>query len=300
MQLRSVDKLGGLTSPLLWVFGYIQGDFEIKLNKPTTLIFENKMNFVLNHRRVVAFYPRIRIESIDFPKRPGLVAFIPDPGPVNQITCVIHRFGCEMPEKKDPLPFVAYAKAFIRKNFKPIRDDDITTSFEWLSDASYSGSRKRQLMELMSTVRNHDSKFVQNKSFIKFEGYMEPKNARGINSYHDALKLLLGPVCKAIDKSTFSTKWFVKGTDPRDWPKLLSKLFGSSRVRETDFSSFEAHHADEFAEVVAYWIKHMLRGVTIPRVYKRMILRCMLGVNVCKFHNITVRLKQRLMSGALS
>lgn len=273
--------------------------YELSINEPDPSLGLRIADRVDNARRPVGFYHSIRaVDSVT--GRVQFPAFIPDGLDVsNQVAACVHRFGREMPPIKVEDDFRDYAKKFIRKHFTPIVDDDVKDFSGWLGKVKYSLARKRALAALRSGPIVCDRKFYSSKSFIKWESYPKPKVPRAINSPSDASKCVLGPVVHAIDKATFSKKWFVKGTDPKSWPSRLRSLFGSSAVMGTDFSSFEAHHRGVYTEVVYYWVKHMMRQLTIDKPVRRHVLNIMKGTNVTKFKNVKAVVTEKLMSGSM-
>ncbi len=217
----------------------------------------------------------------------------------NQVVASVHRFGRLMPPARaDRMQhFKTFAKSFIQRAFRPLDWGDLHSVDEWLEQTSYNGQRKLNLAELSKdTIATSKTNVV--KSFIKAEGYSEPKNARGINSPSDHYKSLLGALTHDVDKHTFKTKWFVKGSNPRDWPVLMQELFGLSPCLETDFSSFEAHHHGVCAEMVKFWYMHMIRNV-VDNNAKRWIATLFTGRRHIKFKHITTWVCERLMSGAM-
>jgi hypothetical protein len=219
----------------------------------------------------------------------------------NQVAACIHRFGRKMPTPRAERAkdFERYAREFIVKAFKPVTSGDIPTFDEWLEDSGYPGPRREELRHVRDEMTKIGEKDCVNKSFIKWESYMELKQPRAINSYTDEIKVYLGRFVKAVDKATFRNRWFVKGDDPKYRPNKLMDMFGLNPVFCTDFSSFEAHHSGVYARVVRFWMMHMLRCSSIDRHVKSLVSRLMLGQNTCKFGTITAKVDQRLMSGAL-
>lgn len=217
----------------------------------------------------------------------------------NQISASTHRFGRKMPlpDEAAMKDFVRFSKTFILTHFTPPTAADVPTFDEWLENSSYPPGRKKALRKVREEFKL-DHKIYESQSFGKHEAYMEDKHMRAINSPSDLSKVILGPLIYASDKATFKTKWFVKGSDPRDWPERLVELFGDRAVMETDFSSFEAHHRAAFAEIIHFWLTYMT-GHLSTELQKCLIERLVLGTNVAVFKYITVAIKQRLMSGAL-
>lgn len=253
--------------------------------------------------QLVAVYSTLRVENSNGTL--DLAAFIPDRNwPISQLYAVVHRVGREMPAQ-DPdtaQHFEQYAKSFILKYFDPVTTLDESNTKTWLDGASYSKERKLGLATLRTMMDTLESTDTVAKCFGKDEDLKMPKHLRGIMSYSDESKALLGPFISASDHSVFTgsktAKWFVKGTDPRTWPKRLFSIFGLDKVMETDFSSFEAHHQGVYARVIKFWLMHMLRNVCTVEV-RSIISKMMAGINVMEFKTLTAYIPERLMSGAL-
>jgi len=273
------------------------GHFDVAINSPD-LSLEIKIRKRVVESQRVGF---TRMCVVDLSTGlPLLSPFIPNRRHVaNQVVACCHRFGRAMPPIGVGVDdFLVFAKAFIVLYVRRLRRGDVKNFDDWLENCAYSGARKGQLREVRDEVTHLTDKFSHSKSFIKDEGYVEPKNPRPINSYSDESKVLLGPLVQAADKSLFGLKWFVKGTHPRDWPRRMRDLFGTGAVLANDFSSFEAHHREEYQYVLRFWMMHVLRDVA-PSWAKRLILRMMGGENVTKFSTLTASIEGRLMSGAL-
>lgn len=235
---------------------------------------------------------------------PLLLPYIPDGRTIeNQVSAVVNRFACEMPVGDGGVldDFERYAKSFIKLHIPRLDPSEVKSAQEWLDDSVYGVSRRKRLQEMIDSKGNLDSKALGNKSFIKWEGYQKPKNARGINSYTDLTKVLLGPYVKLVDKCLYRVRggaYNVKNMQPREWVKKLATVLGSFKVCGTDFTAFEAHHSGVFSDIVNFWMLHCLHGVK-NRHLKRVLSQMITGTNVCAFRNITAVVDQRLMSGAL-
>jgi len=195
--------------------------------------------------------------------------------------------------------FKQFAEAFIKLHFVSLREDELSSFNAWLDSCPYGERRKTYLSDVRKKIFRLDKKTPESKSFLKWEGYEEPKNPRAINSPSDESKTILGPLIHDVDKKTFQLKWFVKGTNPRDWPDLMAATFGDSTIMETDFKSFEAHHRQVYAGVVHFWVMHMIRNACPSAAFKRLVSKMMLGTNKTKFSAITAEVSQRLMSGCM-
>jgi hypothetical protein len=279
------------------------GNYSIQYNMPSKYMKMtlSKKNQTLVPPKPVAFLSKFQIID-DLTKVPLFLPFITDMGDVrNQIAACIHRAGREMvePDKDEMRLFVRYAKAFIEKHLKPLTDAEVPSFDDWLERTPYPGSRRKALAKLRNEIDITDCGIADSECFIKWEFYSEPKCPRGIYSYSDESKVLLGPLQHAIDKKLFALKYFVKGSVPTTWPKRMLELFGTNPVMETDFSSFEAHHRGAFSEIVFFWMKFMSDNLTDKDHYQRLVQKMVLGTNKMKFTKITTTVDQRLMSGAM-
>jgi hypothetical protein len=297
------------------VYGYQLGELPIPskgygLKRATTIrAHASKRNLRICSRHIgelgvffsrpVGGIPKIACRMRDRPEL-SYIPFYPHGGFINQIDCVVERFGAEpLPSKSsETSKFVAYACNVLKTFFVPLDLSDLVDMDEWLENTNYSGKRKLTLRKLRDTLKFTENKHIDSKSFIKFEGYENPKHPRGINSPGDECKSFLGPLCHAIDKKTFKQRCFVKGVDPRVLPQMLLDTFGESEVLETDFTSFEGHHHTHFSEVIQFWMMHMVRRVADNNT-KRIISRMVKGTNRCVFKDITVDMDESLMSGVL-
>jgi hypothetical protein len=108
---------------------------------------------------------------------------------------------------------------------------------------------------------------------------------------------VLGPYIKAFDENLFSLPWFVKHTEPKDWPKKMDDLFGTQTCMETDFSAFESHHHGVMSKISEYVFNHSMRKQ--PSMVRRALARFVRQTNVCVNKAAIVSVKERLMSGAL-
>lgn len=285
--------------------GYVVGAYDVKMNEPDPslkIAVSSNTKLLTNSDAVAGVYSKMHIVGkYGFP---DLVPFVPHlRNRANMIAGVIHRFGCSMSKYEGPKIdlYVKFTKLFFPAAYpNPLVGADLKTTEEWLRDTSYSMSRKKALLSLHFTIHSYDAKQIAEvKAFIKDEGWDSPKIARIINSYSDESKTLLGALINAVDKATFSQKWFVKGQNPSTWPAKMEELFGSEPVLGTDFTSFESHHHDQLLHVTYFWMMHMTRGIAGIRGLRKLIARLMCGVQDIKFNGLFVQIIQRLMSGAL-
>lgn len=279
--------------------GYEHGHYQVKINEPDDSLTIRLRKHASERAGPVGVYLTALVDHHGTVQGP---LFKPLPHTrINQIASIVHRFGRKMPwhdgdERKSLLKF---SKEMIMKIFTPIVACDVPSFDTWINNSGYPGSRRKYLTELRRSITQINSDVFTSKSFLKDEGYLSPKQPRSINSYTDESKVILGPLVHAIDKATFKNKYFVKGQNVRDRPRVLFDMFSKRKVMGTDFSSFEAHHANELAEIVHFWFMHMIRNCNISNMHKRMISRMVKGVNTSVFSQVQCEVSQRLMSGAL-
>lgn len=294
----------------IWVGGYNIGNYYLKIREghPSLSVRRRKTDGGTDVTIVARFSPLRVINPLT--RRPELGVFIPNLNHWrSEAAASLHRFACEMPvrDRCESILFLKYAKEFILRAWRDkdtVRDHDIPNFRVFLEKYSnYPGPRKRALQELrdgLFTAKTHGrNDIAASKGFMKFEIYDEPKAPRAINSYSDTSKVLLAGICHAVDKKTFATKWFVKGSNPKTWPLRLEELFGGEPVVGTDFTSFEAHHSGIFAQAIRFWWLHMVRNVTGAKHVKDLVSYMMGARNECSFRHTHVSVDERLMSGAL-
>jgi len=216
----------------------------------------------------------------------------------NQVASAMSRYGCAMPQHRpDDGLLVEYGRCLIRL-IPNLTNDDLVSFEDWVS--KYPGPRQEYLRKLRAENSIFDAaKQVKSEKFTKWEFYPEPKVPRTINSPGDLAKCYLGPLQESIDKKMFASypNTFVKGTDPTTWPDKLEKLFGDSRVVNTDFTSFECHHRGPYAKLIWFWQMHMLRNVHVSRAHKDAISKLIQGTNHMSSKYDRCSVAQTLMSG---
>lgn len=201
--------------------------------------------------------------------------------------------------------FVEFAKKMVLEHVPTLDPKEVMNFEEWLEHSSYSGNRKDQLRLERERIISGKMKWCNSKAFIKYEGYDKAdKPPRIINSPSDAVKTILGPYQASMDHAMFTKlqRWFVKGTDPRTWVEKQEQAFGTMKVINTDFSSFECHHRGAMAYIVWFWQMHMLRDVFAAhasgkRAHKNFINKLIRGSNVNYMGKIKVKIDETLMSG---
>lgn len=222
---------------------------------------------------------------------------------VNQAMSAWKRYGREMPvgDRSERRRFLNYSKGFIKSYVPRLAKADVPTMKEWLTQSKYTQAVKRQFEECWEDLRLAAKDWVNFGAFLKDEDYDVAKIPRTINGPTMRAKILIAYLQYAMDKKLahdpLYSKWCVKGTDPKDWPKRLESMFGGRAVYNTDFSSFECHHRGEMAEVNWYWHRHMLRDVDVTACQWEILHHAIKGVNKNRLSGANATIDETLMSG---
>lgn len=220
----------------------------------------------------------------------------------NEISATLKRFACDMPlgVVEERRLFVKFSKLLLERIMPPLMDIDVRTIDHALEKAAYSSARKAQLRQIRRDFAENSKDAFEVLSFLKKEGYMKAKHARGINSPSDLSKILLLALWQAVDKLTFENlPNSIKHTRPEERCEIMEQMLGEEAVAETDFSSMEAHHEREFIDLVHFWFEHMTKNLSGFNFQKLLTKKLMLGRHKIVFQHILVGLDERLMSGAL-
>jgi len=231
---------------------------------------------------------------------PGAVMPTPDlDDPFGQIAGLVHRVGRKMPEgnRAERRRFLTFSKMFIKHYVPPLPANHDVSFDTWANQSSYPAWKLAALREMAQDPVMTRGKLL-NKCFTKAECYPSFKYPRGIFSYTDESKALVAPVQWVLDKWLYKhLPWNVKSVDVSERGAVLAELFGDGPVSGTDFTSFEAHHAGEFAELRVFWKDWILRDHEVRDAYIKVVREKSLGVNRMKFKHFDATIPQTLMSG---
>lgn len=210
--------------------------------------------------KVTSLRPRLQTYSPISKRLPlfyqGATPPRPDPGHLpTSIAGVAKRVATDTPApcRKLRREFQRFVALWLRRNFRPLNNDEILTFEEWLEQAPYPTSRKEELRRVWDECGGKPSKQMLElvKSFIKDECYAQYKFPRGIYSRSDAAKCLFGPLVQSVSNQLFSLHWFIKKIPVADRPvAIYDKLHKpGSKYIYTDYTSFEAHFTAELMEI---------------------------------------------------
>jgi hypothetical protein len=257
-----------------------------------------------SEKRVVGVFSPIHVSS-PITRRIELVPFIPsNDSYLNNFASACHRFANQVPDFDGDVSFdfIAYFRCLtplIWDESLTLVDSDVPEFVDWLRASNYTHSQKTDLQELQAFLDVILPSMFENTLFSKWESLDEPKVARGINAPHKLIKVLLGPLFHAIDAHTFKARYFVKGTDPRNWPVRMMELFEFHQVAQSDFKSMESHHHDFLSYAVYYWAMHMIHRLTKSRHLRGLIAYLMRGISTTHSKYMKISVDYRLMSGSM-
>jgi len=152
----------------------------------------------------------------------------------------------------------SFVRTFLETNIQPVEAKEFK---DWLAGVKAPEHRKEEIRAEWEI--NHGQLppawlCWKIASFIKSEHYEEIKEARWINSRHDAFKAYSGRFFSAVERELFQgewtkhpgNNWFIKHVPVPDRPKMIAALKKTGlHYFENDFSSFEAHIRAELMEV---------------------------------------------------
>lgn len=301
--LRGGGKLAPTPSRCLLARGYDVRHYQIKER-------ETMGNLIISRHRVRK--PEYRgpaavmgpLYLCRHDNKPTLPVYIPGDSAENQSAAVRNRVARKVPgiPPSRSADFLSYVRQLVVLMY-PNPPRDYTTFDDFISRSNYSGARKKHLTLLRDGLTQLEEWMFNIKSFIKWEIYDEVKQPRAINAPTEETVVIAGPLMHTLDKYMFhgmeGRSRFVKGTNPRDWPKLLDELFGNQAVRGTDFSAFESHHFGALGEVYRIFFAHATKNMNLPLEVSYVVGRLLRQRNKLKFKHIKAEVDEKLMSGTL-
>lgn len=215
---------------------------------------------------------------------------------------VLKRVAHAMPDRDDLIRsnFRDFVRQWVSQNLSPIEPTADLSVDNWLANTNYTFSRKEQLrkIDLTRPVTKRD---FANKCFVKDEFYPELKHSRGIYSRSDRYKVEVGPIFKLMEKKLFSLNYFIKKVPVLDRPKKIYEIFSpGSKYVATDFSTFEAHFTSEVMnDCEMYLYRYLTQNILTDEQFDHKIRTPMTGINKLKFHDFSVKLRGKRMSGEM-
>jgi hypothetical protein len=246
-------------------------------------------------------------------------AVLPHPemrGWETQKAAVEGRLGCQMPkvDKKLIRRLRVWNMVLCRKLLQPVSSTYFSVDFlqcvdHWLSLTNYTQLRRRDLRAKAESLVQSESDLnvwlrrnYCAKGFVKDESYEEWKISRGIHPESDEVKVVMGPLFKAIEEIVYHLKSFVKHIAVTDRPNyMMSNVEQAGWVKIlTDFSSFEAGFSPDAMHALEFpMYRYMLRNC--PAQLKTMVVyeACCCNYRTISYKDVRIRVRGRRLSGQM-
>jgi hypothetical protein len=196
-----------------------------------------------------------------------------------------------------------FVRKWLNKNLVPLSFDTDVSFETWIGEINQTEDRKNELRKIYAEGNTvYQRKYHKCKSFIKEENYTEYKYPRCINSRADEMKVIVGPIFRAIEKKVFKKKWFIKKIPVDQRPDYIYEhVFVQGRkYLATDYSSFESQFTLEIMRDVEFQLyKHMTRFLPGYREFCWFLDNVLGGMNVCWFKMFMVQILATRMSGEM-
>jgi hypothetical protein len=148
-----------------------------------------------------------------------------------------------------------FVNLLLKKCFIPLPNDVDLSLETWLQGTTYTDKRKEKLRELDEKINGlFKRKYLASKCFMKEEYYQAiDKECRGIFSRSDEVKVLIGPIVKAIENQQYLNPNFIKHIPVSSRPRFISDhLAPLGEVGESDYTAFESHFDSEMMKVLDF------------------------------------------------
>lgn len=226
--------------------------------------------------------------------------------PVTALAGALKRFACLPPKAHGGVlrRLRAFVRRWLKANLVPLTPD-VDLSFEtWLEGTNYPEWRKAELRVVYEDLcrRQLTKKDALIKSFVKLETYLTWKHARCINARVDAMKVMLGPVMKAIEHVVYQHPAFIKNIPVADRPRyIFEQLYKEGATYlATDYTSFEALFTEELMKSVEFQLyDYMTKDTPFHDVFMGIVRGVLGGKNKCAFKDFDVFIRATRMSGEM-
>lgn len=225
--------------------------------------------------------------------------------PLNALCAVAHRVGSDtpVPDKKLMKKFKRYVGLWLKRNMKPLTEDEVLNFEEWLERTPYSAARKDELRRVWKECGGKPTKKALEtiKSFLKDEGYGIYKMPRGIYSRSDAAKCLFGPLVQSVSEKVFNLKWFIKKVPVADRPDVLSASLyePGGKYAFTDYTAYESHFTAQLMDICESQLFTYMAKNTGVSVVAEQMHKVKSGKNKIRFREVAISLEACRMSGEM-
>ncbi len=212
--------------------------------------------------------PSVNFRALPWGEVPGYAPLSPDRNsPTAAARGAKKRYLRDLPVAQDSLltELGVFVDRLLVEEFRPIGVHDLPSYDEWERSAPYSESRKRELRD--SAEKYHFGRPPRHvcehiDSFIKNESYPEFKEARWINSRHDAFKAYSARFFKAIEEAVYKNKAFIKHVPIPERAAFINAMYEAGlHCYENDYKAYESHFIQKLMRMVecklyAYMLKN--------------------------------------------
>lgn len=226
---------------------------------------------------------------------------------LSSIAGAAHRVASQAPtpNRKMVRKFKRFVALWLRRNLKPLENDDVRTFDEWLDGTSYDAARKAELRRAWSKCSSKPTKRQLSivKSFIKDECYETYKNPRGIYSRSDVAKCTFGPLVQSISDKLFALPWFIKTVPVNDRPMVIYDSLNKHGATYcyTDYTAYEAHFEKflmDACESLMFRYMTSRLGAQYRKVVE-MMRDCKVSINRIIFKTFCCQVEACRMSGEM-
>jgi hypothetical protein len=198
-----------------------------------------------------------------------------------------------------------FVRVLVRRTFTPCSSDTDLSVDTWLSQTSYTLSRKTELKKLAEQQPSLRlaKKYSHCKSFVKSESYPVYKPARIINSRSDRVKVILGPYFKAIENCVYKHADFIKHVPVKDRAKYIFEHFSGAGdvIYTTDYTAFENSFVPEIMFNIEFQLyKYMVSRLPGKHLFNAICGDILAGRNVCHLGPVTFSVNGVRMSGEMN
>ncbi len=194
-----------------------------------------------------------------------------------------------------------FVPLFIETQFQRLPHDVDLSIETWLNGTHYTEKEKDKFRSIDEKINGlFKRKYLVLKCFMKEEFYPSIfKEARGIFSRSDEIKVLIGPIIKAIESHQYLNKNFIKHIPVADRPTYISEhLAGVGPIAETDYTAFESHFDPEMMELLDFsFYDYMTSNISDST---KSILYNFSDTNTCYFKEFVLQIRGTRMSGEMT
>jgi hypothetical protein len=233
--------------------------------------------------------------GISFPYRDGDV--------IDMVRSLSKRIGSQRPNTHPQVKYLLprFIDHLLNLNFRPLPPGTDLSLETWLEHTTYTASEKQKFRELDNKIGGlFKRKYLASKCFMKEEFYaLLDKEARGIFSRSDEVKILIGPIIKQIENIQYQNKNFIKHIPVSDRPRhIFEHLDKNGEVGESDYTAFESHFDKELMNVLDFKFYNYMTQYLVDQ--NKHIVNQFDDINALYFRDLFVELPASRLSGEMT